>query len=189
MLAHHIAHSIMSSDRTSFGIIDILRLGSGLLLFNAVASWFFTGLSTWGYQGKWLDSRYIHHRVLGRQLHFTLSELRQYDGLDPTLPIYIAINGSVYDVTASPSTYGPKGNYAFFSGRDSARAFVTGCFDKGDEFTHDLRGLEPQEVEDSIRGWQRFYGKHRKYWYVGTVEHEPLTGEPPSPCEHRRYPF
>src|SRR5205814_8845195 len=36
--------------------------------------------------------------------------------------------------------YGPGGGYGFFSGKDAARAFVTGCFKE--DLTHDIRGLD-----------------------------------------------
>ena len=29
---------------------------------------------------------------------------------------------------------------------------------------------------------------HDKYWYVGTVQHEPITSDPPAPCEHMKFP-
>jgi hypothetical protein len=54
-------------------------------------------------------------------------------------------SGDVYDVSANRRMYGPGGGYGFFSGRDAARAFVTGCFK--DDLTHDVRGLDPTQME------------------------------------------
>ena len=70
----------------------------------------------------------------------TEEELRKYDGSNRFLPIYIGVNGSIYDVTASPHFYGPGGGYHVFAGRDSTRSFITGCFDE--DYTSDLRGVE-----------------------------------------------
>lgn len=181
-------HSMSTEERTRFLVLDVLRLLSGVLLLNAFASWWFTGSSTWGYQGKWINTRYLKHRLVGSELDLTLQQLSLYNGSDPNLPIYIAINGTVYDVTSSPHMYGPKGPYRFFSGKDAARAFVTGCFQKDDEFTYDLRGLDEEEAAHDIKGWRDFFEDSPKYWYVGTVQHDPLTGEPPSPCQHMKYP-
>lgn len=178
----------MGYSSSSFSILDILRVVAGLLFFNAFASWWFTSSSTWGYDGKWIDPRFLKFKVAGKPLHFSLEDLALYNGSDPALPIYIAINGSVYDVSASPKIYGPKGPYRFFSGRDAARAFVTGCFQKEDEFTYDLRGIDPEEAAHDIRSWQQYYETSRKYWSVGTVDHKPLTGDPPAPCVHVKYP-
>lgn len=69
--------------------------------------------------------------------------------MTPGLPIYIAINGSVFDVSASPQTYGPGGGYGFFSGKDAARAFVSGCF--REDLTWDLRGLEEMYITGDVR--------------------------------------
>lgn len=175
-------------ERTSFNLLDMLRLFGGILLANALASWWFTSTSTWGYKGKWIDPRYLNHVVTGNMVNLTLDELAVYNGADPKLPIYLAINGSVFDVTCAPEIYGPKGAYRFFSGKDSARAFVTGCFQNPDEFTYDLRGLDPEEAAHDISSWQKYFEKSSKYWYVGTVHHEPITGGPPAPCQHMKYP-
>lgn len=75
-----------------------------------------------------------------REISLTDAELAAYDGTDPTKPIYLALNGTIYDVSVSPSTYGPGGSYHFFAGRDAARAFLTGCFQE--DAVPDLRGVE-----------------------------------------------
>jgi predicted heme/steroid binding protein len=84
------------------------------------------------------------------EVQLTDMELTKYDGSDPTKPIYLALNGTIYDVSASPQTYGPGGSYHFFAGRDAARAFLTGCF--AEDAVPDLRGVErmfmPVDPED-----------------------------------------
>lgn len=70
----------------------------------------------------------------------TPDQLSLYNGTDPNLPIYLAINGTVFDVSANPRIYGPGGMYGFFAGKDAARAFVTGCFQE--DLTSDLSGVE-----------------------------------------------
>lgn len=171
-----------------FGIIDILRVIGGLLLLNAFLSWWFTSTSTWGYNGKWIDPRYIKLRSLNTYVNLTMDELSLYNGSDRSLPIYVGLYGKVYDVTRSRAIYGPSGPYGFFSGKDSARAFVTGCFNKPDEFTYDLRGLDLKETMHDIEEWQRFYENSPKYWYAGIVQHQELTDDPPSPCDHVKFP-
>jgi predicted heme/steroid binding protein len=37
---------------------------------------------------------------------FTEAELLQYNGVDPSKPIYLALDGDVYDVSANPGMYG-----------------------------------------------------------------------------------
>ncbi|KAI9329616.1 cytochrome b5-like heme/steroid binding domain-containing protein, partial [Obelidium mucronatum] len=108
----------------------------------------------------------------------TTAELKQYDGSDPSKPIYLAINGKVYDVSAGEKYYGKEGGYKFFAGVDAARAYITGCFE-----THlipDLRGLSEAEIE-SLSTWSDFYEKHDKYFYVGQVIHDPIPEDAPLP--------
>ena len=126
-------------------------------------------------------------------------ELQRYDGTDPKLPIYLAINGSIFDVSASPSRYGPGGSYHFFAGHDASRAYVTGCF--AEDITWDLRGVEEmfmpidgdeeerlsaaevklrrererreakRKVEGTVKHWEDFFraGKGGEYFEVGKV--------------------
>lgn len=42
---------------------------------------------------------------------FTLDELKAFDGSQPGKPIYISVNGQVFDVTANPRMYGKGGAY------------------------------------------------------------------------------
>lgn len=177
-----------STGDSKFTLLDVIRIIGGLLLLNAFLSWWFTSTGTWGYDGKWLDIRYLQFQLRRDYVNLTLDELKLYNGKNPKYPIYLAINGKVYDVTYGRDIYGPNGPYEFFSGRDSARAFVTGCFDKPDEFTHDLRGLDQEEAMHDITSWQRFFENHPHYWYAGIVTHKPIEKDIPSPCEHKKFP-
>lgn len=52
--------------------------------------------------------------------NFTVEELKKYDGSDPSLPIYLAMDGYVYDVTPGKEYYQPGGPYHSLAGRDSS---------------------------------------------------------------------
>ena len=74
---------------------------------------------------------------------FTPEILEGHNGSIPGVPIYLAILGTVFDVTKGfvlgslksvftifsrfrDKHYGLKGGYSFFAGRDGSRAFVSG---------------------------------------------------------------
>lgn len=175
--------------RENFSVLDIVRIVGGILFFNALLSYWFTSSTTWGYHGKYIDWRFWHHTILELELHLSLNELSSYTGEDNGR-ILLAINGSMYDVTSNRAVYGPKGSYHNLVGKDAARVFVTGCFMKPDEYTYDLRGLDKEECEKDIKGWQRFFETHRDYWYVGNVEltFDFIKEDPPSPCTHMKFP-
>lgn len=171
-----------------FSLLDVVRVLGGFLLVSAAALWWFTGTTTWGYRGKWLNQRYLRLQVKQHYVDLTLSELAKFDGLDPHLPIYVAVNGLVYDVSSAPRIYGPRGSYHKLAGKDAARVYVTGCFGIPEEYTFDLRGLDEEEVKHDIREWQHFYESNQNYWLAGYVAHPRLKGEPPKPCHHIKYP-
>ena len=78
----------------------------------------------------------------GQELSLTEAELRAFDGTDTSKPIYLAIDGTIYDVSASPKFYGPGGHYHHFTGRDATRAWVTECWDSDDQLTWRMDGVE-----------------------------------------------
>lgn len=49
------------------------------------------------------------------------NDLAQYNGLDPEKPIYIAIKGRVFDVTAKREMYGKDKGYNVFAGKDASK--------------------------------------------------------------------
>lgn len=101
-----------------------------------------------------MSSRQLANAEQNSQVSLTDAELLHFDGSDAAKPIYLALNGTIYDVSSSPQTYGPGGSYHFFAGRDAARAFLTGCF--AEDAVPDLRGVErmfvpvdPEEKADA----------------------------------------
>lgn len=132
-------------------------------------------------------------------IYLTPAELATFDGTDPEKPIYLAINGSVYDVSSNARTYGPGGSYRFFAGADAARSYVTGCF--AEDRTPDLRGVEDMylplddaavdahfsaselaelkakeraeardKVHEALLHWVKFFENSPKYPKVGYVK-------------------
>merc|ERR1711939_944103 len=105
-------------SRTLFRYTAVIVLGTLLLSRAMTETW------TFGYKGKWTNVMNWMPRPMKT---FTESELFLYNGEDPSLPIYLAIDETVYDVSANPRMYGRGASYNHFAGRDGARAFVTGC--------------------------------------------------------------
>ena len=52
----------------------------------------------------------------------TVADLSQYDGTQADKPIYLAMNGLVYDVTAGKSFYQKGGTYHSLAGKDDTAA-------------------------------------------------------------------
>ncbi|KAL6140331.1 hypothetical protein ACLB2K_058631 [Fragaria x ananassa] len=108
---------------------------------------------------------FYYNPLSNKQRLFTVEELALYNGTDQSLPIFLGILGSVFDVTKGKSHYGEGGGYNHFSGRDASRAFVSGNF-TGDGLTDSLSGLSSQQVK-SIVEWRDFY--FRSYTFVGKL--------------------
>jgi predicted heme/steroid binding protein len=184
-----------TAKKTSgFGVTDVLRILGGILLLNCALSYFVTSSSlTWGWR-PWYSKPGVVATWLVRY-----TELSAYNGRDASKPVYIALNGTIYDVSAGRNVYGPGGSYSFFAGRDATRAFITGCFQE--DLTPDTRGAEltyipvdddkpskaeaklrrerdtrfaKKRVQDTIEGWSRmFKGEAGKnYFEVGRVKRE-----------------
>lgn len=147
----HAVQEQAAKTSTGFSFLDVLRILGGILLLSSGLSYLSTsGQSmTWGYNAWWTRAR-EWKTLLSSPVILTDAELAVYNGADPAKPIYLALNGTIYDVSASPHTYGPGGSYHVFAGKDAARAFITGCF--AEDAVPDLRGVEytfmPVDPED-----------------------------------------
>ncbi|CAD6586958.1 MAG: hypothetical protein ASARMPRED_002894 [Alectoria sarmentosa] len=133
-------------------LLDVLRVVAGVFLLSSALSYFITGNSIlWGYRPAITRPAKIKAWLRG-PYDLTDAQLSIYNGTDPALPILVAVNGTIYDVSASPHFYGPGGSYSFFAGRDATRSFVTGCFDT--DLNGDLRGVEEMfmPVDEEVGG-------------------------------------
>ena len=102
---------------------------------------------------------------------FTPRTLLPFNGQN-NAPVYLAVRGRVFDVTAGRQFYGPGGPYSNFAGRDASRGLAFGSFDE-DMLTKDLDGpldtLEDLDGEqkDALRGWEERF--EEKYLVVGKL--------------------
>ena len=95
----------------------------------------------------------------------TAEELAEFDGrLLPgnvdRAPLFLAILGRIYDVTAGHSFYGPGKSYHKLVGRDASRAFCTGCLED-DCLISSLDGLSPSQLREADK-WIELYEHHDK---------------------------
>jgi membrane-associated progesterone receptor component len=98
-------------------------------------------------------------------MEVTPQQLSQYNGTDPSKPIYVAVKGRIFDVTNGKSFYGPGGPYALFAGTDASRALAK--MSKNDEdVSPTLDGLSEKEIE-VLNDWEKKF--EAKYPVVGRV--------------------
>ncbi|KAF9555929.1 cytochrome b5 [Agrocybe pediades] len=87
---------------------------------------------------------------------YTPKTLEPFNGRDGGR-ILLAINGTVFDVTAGRNFYGPNGMYGNFAGRDASRGMAKQSFDLEmltpvDQPLDKLEDLKPDEIEN-MKGW------------------------------------
>jgi membrane-associated progesterone receptor component len=102
---------------------------------------------------------------------FTPRTLFPFNGAGDS-PVYLGVNGRVFDVSAGRNFYGPGGPYANFAGRDASRGLACGSFDEA-MLTKDLDGpldtlqdLGAEEM-DALRSWEERF--EEKYLVVGKL--------------------
>ncbi|KAI1388702.1 cytochrome b5 [Hypoxylon trugodes] len=198
------ASELIDDDESYSPWLDILRVLSFLVVASCGLSYLVSGGEsfTWNLRAppKYLQVDWWKAQLKG-PIYLTPTELSQYDGTDESKPIYLAINGSIYDVSSNRRTYGPGGSYRFFAGADAARSYVSGCF--AEDRTPDLRGLEDmflplddpsidslypaaelaalkkkeleeaqEKVHEALLHWVRFFENSPKYPKIGYVKRE-----------------
>jgi len=103
---------------------------------------------------------------------YTLEELRRYDGSDPSLPVYVSIKGTVFDVSPKRNVYGPPdGSYRVFAGKDASKALGLSSL-KAEDAEPDWSKLEPKEMQ-TLNEWYAFFKK--RYNVVGRVVDMPAS--------------
>jgi hypothetical protein len=120
--AHTVASRRRSSSATSRPVMTPPKQGLSYttiaiaILFLPLLSHFLTQSWTFGtepYLRPYV--RMIHkspYNPLGKSMkEFTPQELARYDGTSATRPVYVAVDGEVYDVSANRRIYGKGGSY------------------------------------------------------------------------------
>jgi len=102
---------------------------------------------------------------------FTQDELKAFDGSDPAKPIYVAIKGTVFDVTRKCDTYGKGGSYSLFAGKDASRALGLSSL-KPEDAVPDWSTLEEKDRK-TLDDWHAFFTK--RYAIVGRVADLPTA--------------
>ena len=97
--------------------------------------------------------------------NFTVKQLKNFNGEEDERtgelkPVYLSVNGTVFDVSDGRNFYGPDGPYASFAGRECGVALAKMSFDA--EHLDDLAGCESlnfgekQELENWIEKFTYF---------------------------------
>mmetsp|Transcript_4562 Transcript_4562/g.16050 ORF Transcript_4562/g.16050 Transcript_4562/m.16050 type:complete len:163 (+) Transcript_4562:95-583(+) len=92
------------------------------------------------------------------------------------VPIYLAINGKVFDVSKAPHMYGPGSSYGVFAGNDCSYCLGTGSLDAKD-LNRSTASLSYGEKE-ALAEWLSFF--EGKYDQVGVLP-QPAAATPGEP--------
>ncbi|KAG9127414.1 hypothetical protein FRC07_014093 [Ceratobasidium sp. 392] len=97
---------------------------------------------------------------------YTLEQLKEFDGSDASKPLYLAIKGTVFDVSSKRDMYGPGGSYALLAGKDASVALGKSSL-KPEDAIPDWNTLEASEKQ-TLDQWHGFFTK--KYNVVGKAK-------------------
>ncbi|KAF3940324.1 Neudesin [Dactylella cylindrospora] len=92
--------------------------------------------------------------------------LAKCDGTHEGYPIWVAIKGTVFDVSGKKDSYGPGGSYHIFSGKDASYGLGKSSL-KIEDAHGDYSGLDEGSME-TLNNWFTFFSK--RYNIVGVVE-------------------
>lgn len=123
------------------------------------------------YTGSYLDQAGGSDEIpvafqTGDDALFTADELATFNG-EEGRPLYLALLGSVFDVSRGIKHYGSGCSYNFFVGRDASVSFISGEFENYDpKVADDVLTLKPDDLI-GLAGWRDFYQKD--YIYKGKL--------------------
>ncbi|KAF9465415.1 cytochrome b5-like heme/steroid binding domain-containing protein [Collybia nuda] len=102
---------------------------------------------------------------------YTLEELKEYDGSKPGSKIYVAIKGTIFDVTHKADVYGPGRSYSIFAGKDGSKGLGMSSL-KPEHAVADYSDLNESDMK-VLNDWHSFFSK--RYNIVGKVVDPPAT--------------
>ncbi|KAM0746860.1 cytochrome b5 [Meredithblackwellia eburnea MCA 4105] len=100
-----------------------------------------------------------------KETPFTTAELAQFDGSKEGKPIYVAIKGLIFDVTAKKEMYGPGAGYNVFAGKDGSRGLGKSSL-KPEDAVADYSTLDQAEMT-VLDDWVKYFTK--RYNIIGKV--------------------
>ncbi|KAG6872926.1 hypothetical protein C0995_005184 [Termitomyces sp. Mi166 len=86
---------------------------------------------------------------------YTTEELKKYDGSTPGLPLYVAIKGTIFDVSHKASIYGPGCSYSIFAGKDGSKGLGMSSL-KPEDAVADYSGLNEADRK-VLDDWHTFF--------------------------------
>ncbi|XP_040207407.1 neudesin [Rana temporaria] len=95
---------------------------------------------------------------------FTEDDLAKYNGEQEDQPIYMAVKGTVFDVSAGKDFYGKGASYNALAGKDASRGVAKMSLDPED-LTYDTTGLTEEQLKSLDDIFESVYKK--KYPIVG----------------------
>ncbi|KAK5690873.1 hypothetical protein LTR97_012036 [Elasticomyces elasticus] len=95
----------------------------------------------------------------------SIDYLSNCDGSHQDYPTYVAIKGTVFDVSGNKA-YGPEGSYKVFAGKDASRALAQSSL-KEEECRPDWEDLS-DDHKKVLNDWYTFFSK--RYNIKGKVE-------------------
>jgi membrane-associated progesterone receptor component len=111
---------------------------------------------------------------IDRPRNFTAKQLSYFDGgkdekTGEDKPVYLSVNGTVFDVSDGKNFYGPDGPYEKFSGRECGVALAKMSFDE--ECLDDLVGCKDLNFgeKDELEGWIEKFTYYRNYPIKGRL--------------------
>ena len=106
--------------------------------------------------------------------NFTQKQLAHFDGkidekTQEPKPVYLSLNGTVFDVTKGKSFYGPDGPYELFAGHECGVALAKMSFDA--EYLDDLEGCKTLNFgeKDELENWINKFEHWRGYPIMGRL--------------------
>jgi len=106
--------------------------------------------------------------------NFTVEQLKYFDGnkdekSGEDKPVYLSVNGQVFDVSDGRDFYGPEGPYCTFAGHECGVALAKMSFDS--ELLDDLEGCKdlPASEKTELEGWIEKFTYYRPYPIKGRL--------------------
>ncbi|KAL0484416.1 steroid-binding protein [Acrasis kona] len=99
---------------------------------------------------------------------FTIEDLEKFNGSSDDVPVYLGVNGLVFDVSSKREMYAQGSGYSIFAGKEATRGLAKSSLEAEDLKPYgSTEGLTEKE-NATLTKWQNFY--RGRYPVVGRIK-------------------
>ncbi|KAJ5925867.1 hypothetical protein N7454_007377 [Penicillium verhagenii] len=164
-----------TEEDRGISVLDIVRVLATVVLATFGISYYITNGESMLFGSRpWFTRWPVVKQFINGPVSLTPAQLSLYDGSDESRPIYLAVNGSIFDVSANPGCFKDdltpdlSGVEEMFLPVEDVEHETLTSAEKKVRREREMRHAKA-EIAKTVARWEGFFGNSKKYFRAGKV--------------------